>query len=464
MMHKLTRVLYAAAAASLTLTTMGATGASTASATTGGGAQSTGPPGYSQGWGGYTTGGGSWFRFVSTTLTVPARTLSAANSGDAIISLNHAQHSGLPEAEIIVGAGGGPGSITVGAHPGNDQLLRLSPQVGDQVAVSIYYDQHGHDLFTATDLTQGTAQTVQMTVGNVIYNKAWLAGMAVGTVDPPQADMRLWQFTNSHVTTYTGAHGTIVGPWATSELTGTSTGTSAGTIVVSPSGLWNGGANFGAWLRALPVTYTNGPQANVGYADTGGPFRFVGTTMTMPAAQTPQANSGEALISLLHQGGPAPLPDATIQVLPGLGGGPASVSYGTGPAGGTFTVSPKPGDQLRVSIFYDQHGHYSFTATDTTQGTTQTVTLAAPYADSKPLNYAVVTTWFDTRTVAAPPADTQIWQFASSNVTTYSGVHGSILGPWATTQWTAGTSGAVVADTSGLSNAGQDFGVWLRHR
>src|SRR6516162_6296831 len=172
MMHKLTRVLYAAAAASLTLTTMGATGASTAGATTAG-AQSSGPPGYSQGWGGYTTGGGSWFRFVSTTLIVPARTLPAANSGDAIISLNHAQHSGLPEAEIIVGAGGGPGSITVGAHPGNDQLLRLSPQVGDQVAVSIYYDQHGHDLFTATDLTQGTAQTVQMTVGNVIYNKAW---------------------------------------------------------------------------------------------------------------------------------------------------------------------------------------------------------------------------------------------------------------------------------------------------
>ena len=28
-------------------------------------------------------------------------------------------------------------------------------------------------------------------------------------------------------------------------------------------------------------------------------------------------------------------------------------------ATGTFTVSPKPGDQLAVSIFYDQHGHYS---------------------------------------------------------------------------------------------------------
>ena len=72
-----------------------------------------------------------------------------------------------------------------------------------------------------------------------------------------------------------------------------------------------------------------------------------------------------------------------------------------------------------------------------------------------------------------PPADAQIWQFTDSKVTTYRGDRGTILGPWATSRWidtTDGTrAGMVVADASVLSNAtrdlnaGQDFGVWLRH-
>jgi hypothetical protein len=70
-----------------------------------------------------------------------------------------------------------------------------------------------------------------------------------------------------------------------------------------------------------------------------------------------------------------------------------------------------------------------------------------------------------------PPADTQIWQFTGSKVTTYRGDHGSILGPWATSRWTDTTDGThagpVVADATVLSqlpNGGQDFSVWLRTR
>jgi hypothetical protein len=85
-----------------------------------------------------------------------------------------------------------------------------------------------------------------------------------------------------------------------------------------------------------------------------------------------------------------------------------------------------------------------------------------------PLNSAQVLAMFDKTTVTPPPADTQLWQFTGSHVTTYGGDHGSILGPWATSQWidtTDGThAGAMVADATVLSNAGQDFGVWLRHR
>jgi hypothetical protein len=130
-------------------------------------------------------------------------------------------------------------------------------------------------------------------------------------------------------------------------------------------------------------------------------------------------------------------------------------------------VNPSPGDKLSASIYYDRHGHYALAVSDITQATTQTVTVAAPYVGSMPLNSAQVLAMFDKATVTPPPADTQLWQFTGSHVTTYGGDHGSILGPWATSQWidtTDGThAGAIVADATVLSNAGQDFGVWLRH-
>ena len=340
----------------------------------------------------------------------------------------------------------------------------MSPKIGDQLRVSIYYDRNGHTYFTAVDLTQGITRTVRVQTGTVTYNVVTLIGdSGSAPVPPPAADIRLWKVESTRLTTYTGTRGTVTGPWQTSRIIQTSTGTSSGTVMRSPSGLWNGGANFGVWLRALPLVYT---QGFAGYADSVGPFRFVTTTMTVPPAQTPAADGGTAFVTLLHNGGPTPRPYANVEVLPG--GGSGSLSYASNAAAGTFAVNPKPGDQLRVSIFYDQNGHYSFTVTDTTQGTTQTVTVAAPYAGSMPLNFAAVAGMIDNSKVTPPPADTRIWQFTGSKVTTYSGVHGSILGPWATAVWidtTDGTpAGAVVADASVLSNGGQDFGVLLRHR
>ncbi len=455
----ITRALYAAAAAGITLGTLGFAGAgSPATAAPG----SISPPAYSPSWAGYSVGGGRWFRFISTTLTVPAV------NGGAVIGLSHGQPVGEPFAELEVNQEGGPGGVSVEAHvsPGGYGRLPLSPRAGDQLAISIYYDQHGHDYFTASDTTQHITRTVRLTAGSVIYDHGFVVGGG-GPDYPPQADTRVLQFTGSHVTTYTGAHGTLTGPWATWQYIATTTGTAAGTVIASPSGLSNGGADFGIWLRAIPVSYTTG---FAGYADSVGPFRFVATTMTVPPAQTPPANGGTALVSLGHNGGPTPRPYANIQVT--TGGGAGSISYDSNNAQGTFTVNPAPGDQVTVSIFYDQNGHYTFTVTDTTQGTTQTVTVAAAYADSMPLNSAGVLAMFDNSTMTPPPADTQIWQFTGSKVTTYRGDHGSILGPWATSRWidtTDGThAGAVVADASVLPsvevpNGGHDFGVWLRH-
>jgi hypothetical protein len=458
-MHRhVTRTLYTAAAAVITLGTLGFAGAGSPA---GAASRSLSPPGYSPSWAGYSVGGGRWFRFISTTVTVPP----VIGGSMVVIGLSHGLSVGEPFAELEVEPGPG-GTISAHVSPGGYGTLPLSPRVGDQLALSIYYDQHGHDYFTASDTTQHVTRTIRLTAGSVIYNHGFMIAPGGWPDYPPQADTRLVQFTGSRVTTYTGDRGTLTGPWATWKYIATTTGTAAGTVIASPSGLSNGGADFGVWLRAVPTTYTS---AFAGYADSGGPFRYIATTLTVPARQDPPANGGQVRVSLGHNGGTTfRPPEADIGVLPG--GGPDSINYGGNTASGAFTISPNVGDQVTVSIYYDQHGHYFFTAADLTQRTTQTVTTRAFYADQTPLNSAKVLAYLDNDTMVPPPADAQIWQFTGSKVTTYRGDHGTILGPWATSRWidtTDGTrAGAVVADASVLSkisNPQQNFSVWLRH-
>jgi hypothetical protein len=51
------------------------------------------------------------------------------------------------------------------------------------------------------------------------------------------------------VTTYRGDRGTLVGPWTTSQTIVSTASTASGTVLASPSGLTNGGQDFGVWLR-----------------------------------------------------------------------------------------------------------------------------------------------------------------------------------------------------------------------
>jgi hypothetical protein len=410
---------------------------------------------------------GRWFRFVSTTLTVPPRIVPKDNLGAAFIGIHSTCGSQCqgPFAYIFVLPGGGPGSVQYQGFftPGT---FRVSPRVGDQLQLSIYYDQHGHDYFTATDLTQHTTQTAQQAAGgiNPVFDHAEVYSAVIGDVQPPAADTLLGKFAGTRLTTYTGVHGSLQGPWQLTKWIKTSGGTAASTVVASPSGLSNGGQDFGVWLRALPRTYTDGLA---GYGTSDRWFRFVSATLTMPARQDPPAGHEQVQVTLDH-----PVvtniraPEADIFVLPG--GGPDSVLYGGWTASGGFTISPNVGDQLTVSIYYDQQGHYLFTATDLTQHTTQTVTTTAFYTDQLPLNRARVVAHLDNDTVVPPPADALRWAFTGTRVTTYGGTRGSILGPWATSQMidtTDGTAaGTVVMSPSALSNAGQNFTVWLRHR
>ena len=143
------------------------------------------------------------------------------------------------------------------------------------------------------------------------------------SVSPPPADTRLWQFTGSRLTTYRGDHGTVTGPWTTSKMITTTTGTASGTVIVSPSGLSAGGRDFTAWLRALPASYST---ALAGYQAHGRSFRFISTTLTVPPRVLSKDHSGDAVIGLHTScGSQCQGPFAVIEVLPG--GGPGSVQY-----------------------------------------------------------------------------------------------------------------------------------------
>ena len=464
MRRHITRALYAAAAAGIALTSFSVAGAG---AQAGAAAGSLSPPRYSAGLAGYTAEG-RWFRFVSTTLIVPPRIVpeTKPGSGDAIVQLGSGYIPTYPDAQVTVHPGGGPGSIEVLAQASGGQghqTLRVSPRIGDQLAVSIYYDRQGHNYFTVSDLTQHTTQTAQITTGNVVYDHALLGGSAAGRYNPPQADTRLWKFADTRVTTYTGVHGTLTGPWDTRPWIDTTSDHSIGTVVASPSALSNSGQNFGIWLRALPHSYTN---ELAGYEIYGDLFRFATTTITVPAPLPDSIAQGGAGMRAEIQFN-ADAEYARIAVTPG--GGSGSVTYravtATHTDAGVLGLRPAVGDQLKLSMYYDRQGHDFFTATDLTQGTTQTARVTVG-------NWNYGSVWvmgaINNTKVTTPPSDIRLWEFTGTHLTTYNGIWSStILGPWRADEFidtpNATSATPVVMNAPFLHNGGQNFGVWLRH-
>ena len=133
----ITGAICAAAAAGIALTTAGPAGAAVPAAAA---TRSLGPPEYSSAWVGYGTGG-RWFRYVSTTVTVPPQAVP-------LLAWRHPRSSAERHGTwhpITVDPGGGPDSWACRDHVGTG-TFRLSPRVGDRLTLSIYYDQHGHDL------------------------------------------------------------------------------------------------------------------------------------------------------------------------------------------------------------------------------------------------------------------------------------------------------------------------------
>jgi hypothetical protein len=244
------RKLYAAAAAGVTVTTLGFAGAGAAGAASTV-PQATGPLIHTTSQAGYVTGGGRFFRFVATTVVVPYLQYQSGNNGSAEVVLGSRVG---PPATLKVAAGGGTGSISYvwssGTQFHTGHLNKVAPAPGGLLRLSVYYDRMGHVFFTAADISQGVSQTARVDVVPVVYTSAEAAGTVDNTaVVAPKTGTRLWAFSGTRVTTYTGVNGTLLGPWTTNQVIDTTTGTSAGAVVISSPVLWNNGQNFGVWLR-----------------------------------------------------------------------------------------------------------------------------------------------------------------------------------------------------------------------
>ncbi len=196
---------------------------------------------------------GRWFRFVGTTLKVPP---AGAYDHYARVTL---RGTNTPGVTLAIKPGGGAGSVgwAVGVAPFGmgGGTLPIAPAVGDTVRIDLYYDKTGGGVTaTATDLTTKATAAQTISAGTTaLFTKAEIGAVLANPASPPTADLRLWQFTDTAVTTTTGVHGTVTGPWTTSMVIDTINGTPGGQVVMSPSFLFNNNASFGAWLRAFLV-------------------------------------------------------------------------------------------------------------------------------------------------------------------------------------------------------------------
>jgi hypothetical protein len=198
---------------------------------------------YGKGFAGYKmTGNGSRFRYIETTVTVPAAT---SPPGPATMLLGAAGHA----VRMRVRHGGtvqsGYRSRTSYWH---DTSLGLAASAGDRVTISIYGQRH-MVRFRAVNLTTGATAQTGITSSRPDFTWARVTGSGPRWSFAP-TDTRLWKFEDTRLTTTSGRHGTIFGPWATNRVIGTRSSTPAGAVALWPTYPSNNGRNFGIWWRA----------------------------------------------------------------------------------------------------------------------------------------------------------------------------------------------------------------------
>src|ERR1700722_3555721 len=293
MRRRITRTLVAAAAAGVTVGTLGFTAAGAASAAVSSKAQpatigttiaTTNAAGYQA--------SGRDFRYISSTLTVP--------DTDFLTGLYPQEYIQLSNGSLTQPTGGGNAYTRAGIEscivartfgatcttgtwvayveafnnslngPFFSHFYNLAGvNQGDGVNFSIYYNQGGNELsyVITPPTTSGTPQFYKTQAFGPIYDHAAALDDFTDSTGTPIAlppfirSFRINQFLQGALTTYSGARGSFVGPWTTSPVIATSNGLlpPSGTTRVSPSTLWSDGllANgavrsndaFGVWAR-----------------------------------------------------------------------------------------------------------------------------------------------------------------------------------------------------------------------
>ena len=289
MRSRIIRTFVTAAAAGATATTLGLAISGAASASVGRPAQphisypqiaTTSQAGYEA--------SGRYFRYISSTLTVPDTAFLTGLYPQEYIQLSNGSlasgdqyvRAGIESCVVATSYGYTctPGSWVSYVEAFNNSLsgpyfahyAELSGvNQGDGVNFSIYYDQTGNELhFVITPpSTSGPQESYKTRAYGPIFDHAAALDDFTNSTGTPIAlppfvrSFRVNQFLQGALTTYSGARGSFVGPWTTSQVIATSNGLMppSGTTRVSPTPLWSDGltANnqvrpldaFGVWAR-----------------------------------------------------------------------------------------------------------------------------------------------------------------------------------------------------------------------
>jgi hypothetical protein len=293
MRRRISRTLVAAAAAGVTVGTLGFTAAGAASAAVSSKAQpatigttiaSTSSAGYEA--------SGRDFRYITSTIRVP--------DTDFLTGLYPQEYIQLSNGSLTQPTGGGNAYTRAGIEscivarsfgdscatgtwvafveafnnslngPFFSHYFNLAGvNQGDGVNFSIYYNQGGNELsyVITPPSTSGTPQFYKTQAFGPVYDHAAALDDFTDSTGTPIAlppfvqPFRINQFLQGALTTYSGARGSFVGPWTTSPVIATSNGLlpPSGTLRVSPTSLWSDGltANgavrsndaFGVWAR-----------------------------------------------------------------------------------------------------------------------------------------------------------------------------------------------------------------------
>jgi hypothetical protein len=279
MRRRITRALFAAAAAGATITSLSFAAAGPASAAQASTVLSTGAAGWAAGNVLAPTlarTSSTWrFRYVRGTTVLPNVSADANNTQEAF-SVQLSNLKATFAAQMVSDATGAWSVQFLAYYQNGTAASTYTPAacnpastpwtVGTPVRLDVYYNAgDGTITFTAYSGPDVICSATEPawnanTMGGGALSEAYTGGVFNASTDGdpyttavsttwarPTADTKLFAVSGARITSYNGTSGTVQGPWGYQELI---FGTSSANDLADAPVLWNGGANFGVWQRA----------------------------------------------------------------------------------------------------------------------------------------------------------------------------------------------------------------------